>query len=175
MYPEWYLREKESGQKSLEERVVELLAERHYTVTTAESCTGGMIAGTIVNAAGASEVLNEGYITYSNGAKERLVGVSHEPLERFGAVSEQTAREMAEGAARAAGADAAVSATGIAGPGGGTEEKPVGLVYIGCTLNGKTEVKECRFDGNRMENRLHTVRTALEMLRSMLTGQAGLL
>lgn len=103
------------------------------------------------------------------------MGVSHETLERFGAVSEQTAREMAEGAARAAGADAALSATGIAGPGGGTEEKPVGLVYIGCTLNGKTEVKECRFDGNRMENRLHTVRTALEMLRSMLTGQAGLL
>lgn len=172
MYPEWFLREKESGQKSLEEKVVELLAERHYTVTTAESCTGGMIAGTIVNAAGASEVLNEGYITYSNEAKERLVGVSHETLERFGAVSEQTAREMAEGAARAAGADAALSATGIAGPGGGTEEKPVGLVYIGCTLNGKTEVKECRFDGNRMENRLHTVKTALEMLRSMLDSQA---
>ena len=80
MYPEWYLREKESGQKSLEERVVELLAEQNYTVTTAESCTGGLIAGTIVNAAGASEVLNEGYITYSNGAKERLVGVSHETL-----------------------------------------------------------------------------------------------
>ena len=175
MYPEWFLREKESGQKSLEEKVVELLAERHYTVTTAESCTGGMIAGTIVNAAGASEVLNEGYITYSNEAKERLVGVSHETLERFGAVSEQTAREMAEGAARAAGADAALSATGIAGPGGGTEEKPVGLVYIGCTLNGKTEVKECRFDGNRMENRLHTVKTALEMLRSMLDSQAGAL
>lgn len=175
MYPEWFLREKESGQKSLEEKVVELLAERHYTVTTAESCTGGMIAGTIVNAAGASEVLNEGYITYSNEAKERLVGVSHETLERFGAVSEQTAREMAEGAARAAGADAALSATGIAGPGGGTEEKPVGLVYIGCTLNGKTEVKECRFDGNRMENRLHTVKTALEMLKSMLDSQAGAL
>ena len=175
MYPEWFLRENESGQKSLEETVVELLAERHYTVTTAESCTGGMIAGTIVNAAGASEVLNEGYITYSNEAKERLVGVSHETLERFGAVSEQTAREMAEGAARAAGADAALSATGIAGPGGGTEEKPVGLVYIGCTLNGKTEVKECRFDGNRMENRLHTVKTALEMLQSMLDSQAGAL
>lgn len=175
MYPEWFLREKESGQKSLEEKVVELLAERHYTVTTAESCTGGMIAGTIVNAAGASEVLNEGYITYSNEAKERLVGVSHETLERFGAVSEQTAREMAEGAARAAGADAALSATGIAGPGGGTEEKPVGLVYIGCTLNGKTEVKKCRFDGNRMENRLHTVKTALEMLQSMLDSQAGAL
>ena len=131
MYPEWFLREKESGQKSLEEKVVELLAERHYTVTTAESCTGGMIAGTIVNAAGASEVLNEGYITYSNEAKERLVGVSHETLERFGAVSEQTAREMAEGAARAAGADAALSATGIAGPGGGTEESIMRTVEAG--------------------------------------------
>ena len=168
MYPEWFLREKESGQKSLEEKVVELLAERHYTVTTAESCTGGMIAGTIVNAAGASEVLNEGYITYSNEAKERLVGVSHETLERFGAVSEQTAREMAEGAARAAGADAALSATGIAGPGGGSVEKPVGLVYIGCCLNGRTVVKECRFNGSRMENRLRTVETALTMLREQL-------
>ena len=84
-------------------------------------------------------------MTYSNEAKERLVHVSHETLERYGAVSAQTAQEMAEGAARAAGADAAVSATGIAGPGGGSVEKPVGLVYIGCCLNGRTVVKECRF------------------------------
>ena len=155
--------------KTLEEEVVELLARRHLTVTTAESCTGGLIAGTIVNAAGASDVLNEGYVTYSNEAKERLVHVSHETLERYGAVSAQTAREMAEGAVRAAGADAALSATGIAGPGGGTEEKPVGLVYIGCCLNGRTVVKECRFNGTRMENRLRTVETALTMLRDQLT------
>ena len=155
--------------KTLEEEVVELLARKHLTVTTAESCTGGLIAGTLINAAGASDVLNEGYVTYSNEAKERLVHVSHETLERYGAVSAQTAQEMAEGAARAAGADAALSATGIAGPGGGSVEKPVGLVYIGCCLNGRTVVKECRFNGTRMENRLRTVETALTMLRDQLT------
>ena len=154
--------------KTLEEEVVELLARKHLTVTTAESCTGGLIAGTLINAAGASDVLNEGYVTYSNEAKERLVHVSHETLERYGAVSAQTAQEMAEGAARAAGADAAVSATGIAAPGGGSVEKPVGLVYIGCCLNGRTVVKECRFNGSRMENRLRTVETALTMLREQL-------
>ena len=159
--------EKAEG-KSLEEQVVELLAERRLTVTTAESCTGGLIAGTLVNAAGASDVLNEGYVTYSNEAKERLVGVRRETLENFGAVSKETAREMAEGAAKAAGADAALSATGIAGPGGGTPEKPVGLVYIGCFLDGTTTVRECRFSGNRQENRTDTVRTALSMLRDRL-------
>ena len=159
--------EKAEG-KSLEEQVVELLAERKLTVTTAESCTGGLIAGTLVNAAGASDVLNEGYVTYSNEAKERLVGVRRETLENFGAVSKETAREMAEGAAKAAGADAALSATGIAGPGGGTPEKPVGLVYIGCFLDGTTTVRECRFSGNRQENRTDTVRTALSMLRDRL-------
>ncbi len=155
--------------KTLEEEVVELLARKPLTVTTAESCTGGLIAGTLINAAGASDVLNEGYVTYSNEAKERLVHVSHETLERYGAVSAQTAQEMAEGAARAAGADAALSATGIAGPGGGTVDKPVGLVYIGCCLNGRTVVKECRFNGTRMENRLWTVETALTMLKEQLT------
>lgn len=169
MYLEWYLKEKTALEKSLEESVVELLAQKKMTVTTAESCTGGLIAGTLVNVAGASDVLNEGYVTYSNEAKERLVGVKHETLEEYGAVSEQTAREMAEGAAKAAGADAALSATGIAGPGGGTEEKPVGLVYIGCYVNGETTVKECRFEGSRMENRLHTVETALQLLLRQLS------
>ncbi len=164
----WRLAERVSEEKSLEETVVELLAKNRLSVTTAESCTGGLIAGTIVNVAGASDVLNEGYVTYSNEAKERLVGVRHETLERFGAVSEETAREMAEGAARRAGADAALSATGIAGPGGGTEEKPVGLVYIGCCLKEKTTVKKCHFAGNRSENRLDTVRAALTMLKEAI-------
>ena len=168
MYLEWYLREKEALQESLEEAVVRLLQEERLTVTTAESCTGGLIAATLVNVAGASNVLGEGYVTYSNDAKERLVDVKRETLLRYGAVSEQTAREMAEGAARAAGTDAALSATGIAGPGGGTAKKPVGLVYIGCFLEGNTVVKECRFGGNRMENRLHTVEAALELLREGL-------
>ena len=169
MYLEWYLKEKTALEKSLEESVVEILAQKKMTVTTAESCTGGLIAGTLVNVAGASDVLNEGYVTYSNDAKERLVGVKHETLEEYGAVSEQTAREMAEGAAKAAGADAALSGTGIAGPGGATEEKPVGLVYIGCYVNGETTVKECRFEGSRMENRLHTVETALQLLLRQLS------
>lgn len=168
MYLEWYLKEKIAYEKTLEETVVELLSEKQLHVTTAESCTGGLIAGTLVNAAGASAVLNEGYVTYSNEAKERLLGVSHETLETYSAVSEQTAKEMAKGAAKAANAEAALSATGIAGPGGGTEDKPVGLVYIGCYLNGKITVKECRFHGNRMENRVHTVETALEMLKEAL-------
>ena len=151
MYTDWLFKMKENeAQTTLEERVVELLAEHKMTVTTAESCTGGLIAATLVNVPGASDVLNEGYITYSNEAKIRLVNVSPETLERYGAVSSQTAKEMANGAAKAAKAEAALSATGIAGPGGGTEEKPV--------------AKRCVFDGNRMENRQHTVETALEML-----------
>jgi len=154
--------------ETLEQWLVKELTKRNATITTAESCTGGLISGRIVNASGASGVFHQAFVTYSNEAKERLVRVSHQTLEQFGAVSEQTAREMAEGAARAAKAEAALSATGIAGPGGGTAEKPVGLVYIGCYLNGKTTVKECRFTGNRMENRLHTVETALEMLKERL-------
>lgn len=144
MYLEWFFKEKTAGEKSLEEVLVDLLAERKLHVTTAESCTGGLIAGTLVNVAGASDVLNEGYVTYSNEAKERLIHVSHETLETYGAVSEQTRWRWLR-VRQGCDADAALSATGIAGPGGGTEEKPVGLVYIGCYLNGKTTVKECRW------------------------------
>lgn len=151
-----------------EERLVQLLAEKKWTVTTAESCTGGLIAGTIVNVAGASDVLNEGYVTYSNEAKMRLVNVSESSLEAFGAVSEQVAKEMAEGAAKAAASNMALSATGIAGPGGGTAEKPVGLVYIGCTLNGRTKVNECHFNGTRTENRMHTVEEVLKLAIEMV-------
>lgn len=148
---------------SPEEKVVQLLLEKEYTITTAESCTGGLLAGTLLNVSGASGVYNEGYITYANEAKERLVGVKHETLETFGAVSEQTAREMAEGAAKAAKADVGLSTTGVAGPTGGTPEKPVGLIYIGCCINGVTTVKECRFDGTREENRRRAVKEALEL------------
>ena len=104
MVLEWYMREKDASGRSLEEMVVEMLAGRDMTVVTAESCTGGLIAGTLINVPGASEVLNESYVTYSNEAKERLVNVNPETLRRYGAVSDQPARERAEGAARAAGA-----------------------------------------------------------------------
>ena len=153
-----------------EERVVRLLKEKNLRITAAESCTGGMIAGALVNVAGASDVFGESYVTYSNDAKQRLVGVRTETLEQFGAVSEQTAWEMAAGAARAAGADVALSSTGIAGPGGGTPQKPVGLVYIGCCVQGSVQVRKLRFYGSRMENRTRTVEKALRFAAEMLGG-----
>ena len=153
---------------NLEEQIVKKLLEKKYTITTAESCTAGLLSGRIMNVAGASWVYNEGHITYSNDAKERILGVSHETLLSHGAVSPETAKEMAEGAAKVANADAAVSVTGIAGPGGGTKEKPVGLVYIGCTVRGKTRVEEYFFTGNRMKNREYAVVRALTLLREEL-------
>ncbi|MCI9663955.1 MAG: CinA family protein [Lachnospiraceae bacterium] len=149
---------------SLEERAVQALTARGCEITTAESCTGGMLASMLVNAAGASEIFKEGYITYSNEAKSRLLGVDAQALERYGAVSETVARQMAEGAAAAAGATAALSVTGIAGPGGGTKEKPVGLVYIGCYLDGTTTAERNLFHGSRLEIREASARRALELL-----------
>lgn len=158
----------EEEEVTLEQAIVELLREKKLTVTTAESCTGGRLAGRIMNVAGASNVYNEGYITYSNTAKAKLLGVKQETLEAFGAVSPQTAQEMAAGAAQAAGADAALSVTGIAGPGGGTKEKPVGLVYVGCYVKGHTRVEEYYFTGNRDKNRDYAVVRALTLLREEL-------
>ncbi len=149
---------------SLEEKIVNELQAKNYTITTAESCTGGLLAGRILNVSGASAVYNEGHITYSNEAKERLLGVSHETLQVYGAVSEQTAAEMAKGAARVAKADIALSTTGIAGPTGGTKDKPVGLVYVGCYFHGTVTVEECRFSGTREENREAAVEAALQLL-----------
>lgn len=153
---------------TLEETVVELLKEKGKTVTTAESCTGGLVAGRLLNVPGASSVYMEGYITYSNEAKEKLLGVSHSTLEQCGAVSKETACEMAEGAAKAAGADLAISVTGIAGPDGGTKEKPVGLVYVGCYADGEARAYEFHFTGNRAKNRESTVAKALTILREAL-------
>lgn len=156
------------GQDSLEEQVVRLLKKQDLTITAAESCTGGMIAGTLVNVAGASDVFGEAYVTYSNEAKHRLVGVNEETLKQFGAVSEETAYEMAAGAARAAGADVGLSSTGIAGPGGGTPEKPVGLVYIGCFVCGKVQVRRLNLHGSREQIRRNTVEAALKLAAEML-------
>ena len=113
-------------------------------------------------------MLNQAYVTYANGAKQSLVGVKAETLEAYGAVSEQTAREMAEGGAKAANADAALAVTGIAGPDGGTAEKPVGLVYIGCHVNGNTVVERNVFSGNRREVREQSVGAALALLKRQL-------
>lgn len=146
--------------------LVDMLILKRYTVATAESCTGGMVSSAIVGVPGASEVLNESYVTYSNGAKERIIGVKKETLEKFGAVSEETAMEMASGVAKVACADCAISVTGIAGPDGGTEEKPVGTVYAGFYLRGTVKVKRYNFDGDRYEVRLSTTKSVMEdMLR----------
>lgn len=150
---------------TLEEAAVQMLREKGMKITTAESCTGGLLAGRIMNVPGASEVYQEGYITYSNQAKEKLLGVRAETLEEFGAVSRETAAEMAVGAARSAASEAALSVTGIAGPDGGTPQKPVGLVYIGCYLKGRTRVEEFHFTGNRSKNREYAVARALTILR----------
>ena len=153
---------------ALAEEVVKMLKNAGMTVTTVESCTGGLISATLVDVAGASAVLNQAYVTYANGAKQSLVGVKAETLEAYGAVSEQTAREMAEGGAKAANADAALAVTGIAGPDGGTAEKPVGLVYIGCHVNGNTVVERNVFSGNRREVREQSVGAALALLKRQL-------
>ena len=153
---------------ALAEEVVKMLKNAGMTVTTVESCTGGLLSGTLVDVAGVSEVLNQAYVTYANGAKQSLVGVKAETLEAYGAVSEQTAREMAEGGAKAANADAALAVTGIAGPDGGTAEKPVRLVYIGCHVNGNTVVERNVFSGNRREVREQSVGAALALLKRQL-------
>ena len=145
--------------------VLELLKNRGETVTFAESCTGGLLCGAFVDCAGASDCLKESYVTYANEAKENLLGVKSETLARCGAVSGECAREMALGAARAAGADWAVSVTGIAGPGGGTAEKPVGTVWIGVAHGGAAQAREYHFRGQRQWIRKLSVVNALNQLR----------
>jgi nicotinamide-nucleotide amidase len=153
---------------TLEEAVVELLKERGQTVSAAESCTGGLLAGRITNVPGASTVFQESHVTYANEVKEHVLGVKHETLEAHGAVSEETACEMAEGARRISGSDFALGITGIAGPDGGTDEKPVGLVYIACASENGTACKQFYFNGNRAKVRDYAVTNALILLRKQI-------
>ena len=155
-------------QTVLAEEVVKMLKAAKMTVTTVESCTGGLLSGTLVDVAGVSDVFNQAFVTYANEAKHSLVGVNQETLDSYGAVSEETAREMAEGGAKAAKADACLSVTGIAGLDGGTAEKPVGLVYIGCHVNGNTVVERNIFSGTRREVREQSVLAALKLLKKQL-------
>ncbi len=157
-------------EETLEAHVIGLLQELGFTVSMAESCTGGLLCGRLVNVPGASDVLKSAFVTYANEAKERL-GVRHDTLVTYGAVSAQTAEEMAEAAAKAAGADAAVSVTGIAGPDGGTKEKPVGTVYLACWVRGTVSVKHFLFHGNRAKVRELSVQYALDLLRRCLLEQ----
>lgn len=153
---------------TLEKAVADMLLARGMTMTTAESCTGGLLAARMINVPGVSEVFKAGFVTYANEAKHKLVGVREDTLLQFGAVSRETAEEMAAGAAKAAEADVAVSITGIAGPDGGTKQKPVGLVYIGCYVQGRMWTREYHFSGNRAKIRESVTAAALVQLRECL-------
>ena len=153
---------------TLEKSVVDLLQANGLTACTVESCTGGMLAARLINVPGVSEVFKSGYITYSNKSKRSLLGIKKNILLKHGAVSDKIAREMAKGAAMLAKTDVSVSTTGIAGPDGGSEEKPVGLVYIACNVRGTIEVRECHFSGNRTKIRESTVSAALSLMRECI-------
>ncbi len=155
-------------QVTLEQAVTDLLKEHHMTLSTVESCTGGLLSGRIINVAGASEVFQQGFVTYANSAKQQMVDVQEDTLKKYGAVSAETAKEMAEGGCKASGTDACLSVTGIAGPDGGSAEKPVGLVYIGCCIKGKTSVRKYHFTGNRKKIRDYAVVSALGLLRECM-------
>ncbi|NLL76959.1 MAG: competence/damage-inducible protein A [Clostridiales bacterium] len=153
---------------TLEKAVVDLLLDKNLTVSTAESCTGGMLAARLINVPGISNVYKSGYITYSNKAKRKILGVKQPLLENKGAVSKETAEAMAKGAAAISKSDVAVAVTGIAGPDGGTDEKPVGLVYIACNVRGKITVKKYNLSGNRAKIRETTVSCALILMRQCI-------
>lgn len=154
--------------KTLEEAVIDLLKEKDLKLSLAESLTGGMIAQRIVNVSGASDVFGYGFVTYSNKAKHKCLGVKKSTLKEKGAVSAKCAREMAKGACKESGADISISVTGLAGPGGGTKETPVGTVFMGCCYEGRTIAKEFHFTGNRMRIREQTTAHALAMLRDCI-------
>ncbi len=161
------------GRDRLEDVVVGMLRERKLTLATAESLTGGMLASLIVSVPGASETFLEGYITYSNESKTRILGVGQTAIATEGAVSEEVCGQMAEGAARISGADIGLSTTGIAGPGGAVEGKPVGLCWMGLAFAGMTECRKRKMAGWREVIRLRTACTCLDMLRRRLLGQEG--
>ncbi len=146
-----------------EEELVALLSARGLTFATAESCTGGLIPKKITDVAGCSSVYLGGVVSYANSVKQNVLGVSGETLNTLGPVCRETAEQMVNGVCTLTGADAAVATTGIAGPGGGTAEKPVGLVYIAASFRGKTVVTENHFKGTREEVREKAAARALEM------------
>ncbi len=149
--------------------IISTLSGRGYSVATAESCTGGMIASTIVDVPGASDCFNEGYVTYSNEAKMKNLGVKDSTLIAHGAVSYETAMEMAKGVKKKAKADFGLSSTGIAGPGGGSPKKPVGLVYIGCAYgDDKCIVKELHLKGDRTAVRTAATKEAIVLLEECI-------
>ena len=152
----------------LVEKIASILTEKNLTIATAESCTGGLLAHTLTNISGSSVYFNNGFITYSNTAKQDFLEVSKEILKKYGAVSEQTAKIMAINVQKFSHVDIGLSTTGIAGPTGGTSEKPVGLVYISLATPTIVNVKKFIFKGTRLENKQQACDAALEMLLEYL-------
>lgn len=152
------------------ERVIEIFSEKEVRIATVESCTGGMISAALTDIAGSSNVLDRGYVTYSNTAKEQMVGVPEALIEKHGAVSSEVAAAMAEGGLARSDADLTIAVTGIAGPGGGSADKPVGLVWFACAMSwGPTLVLSNQFDDNGRDFiRYHTTMFALQIVLEML-------
>jgi PncC family amidohydrolase len=153
---------------TLEEIVGQLLTEQGLTIAVTESCTGGLIAHQLTNVPGSSAYFVGGVVAYSNEVKEQVLEVSGDTLSAYGAVSEECAREMARGARRLMGTDVAISSTGIAGPTGGTPEKPVGLVYVALAAQDFEQCERYLWQGDRLENKQRTSEAAFEMLRRYL-------
>ena len=151
--------------KNLEDVLVENLIKNNLTISVAESCTGGMVSSTLINYPGVSSVFMEGCVTYSNESKIKSLHVKKETLDKFGAVSKETAMEMAKGIAERYKTNIGISTTGIAGPEGGSDDKPVGLVYFGIYINGKVMYKRYIFNGDRQQIRLRATKTLLNDLR----------
>ena len=164
-----------SDARALSRSLLDLCRMRKLTIATAESCTGGLVAGALTDIPGSSDVIDRGFITYSNDAKRSMLGVNATTLATFGAVSKETATQMAVGALERAGVDLAVSITGIAGPGGAVPGKPVGLVHFAAAArDGRLIHREKRFgDVGRSEVRLRSVAEALAMLELLAGGEAG--
>ena len=154
-----------TGETSIEEVVAKMLVENNLKIAVAESCTGGMVSASLINYPGISSVFMEGCVTYSNEAKMKSLGVKKETLDVYGAVSDKCAKEMASGVAARYNTNVGIATTGIAGPGGGTDEKPVGLVYFGIYINGKVISKKYVFNGDRQGVRERATRTILNDLR----------
>ncbi len=156
--------------RALAQKVVSAYTETKRTLVTAESCTGGLIAAALTDIPGASSVLERGFISYSNDSKIEVLGVLPDTLRDFGAVSDRVAEEMARGALEFSRADVAISVTGVAGPGGGSPEKPVGLVYFGlATRKGILMHYKCRFSGDRDHIRMQSVSEALTLVLTVGT------
>ena len=154
-----------TGETSIEEVVSKMLVENNLKIAVAESCTGGMVSASLINYPGISSVFMEGCVTYSNEAKMKSLGVKKETLDVYGAVSDKCAKEMASGVAARYNTNIGIATTGIAGPDGGTDEKPVGLVYFGIYINGKVISKKYVFNGDRQGVRERATRTILNDLR----------